>query len=410
MLVLDRDRKHLGPVRTTVQRRRINVGVVQRIGPGAVVVQRQRAVLPGDGGAGANRRRAAHGVGAGGLRHGQNCVLIGVRIVGQDVAGHNSDASYSVKGAACFGNRPGVGHRNRAVVGAVDGDGQGLVGRIGGAIPGRDREGNRQRVSCVQEIKVQIAGVEGPIDGQTGGVAVGIDGASCGQRCCNSGGQTGGNRLHRAGVCQCGGANGDRHRVIGIKVRHSKIAGQADVLRAGVHGLGHGRRIDDSAKHRRVVRSCHIYSQRAGCSCALRIRDGVVEHLGHCGCIVQRLRGRAAVVQHIDVAAVGLQIKRAIGAVDRGIGPRRAARRRLRGKGQSRLCTSAKAALRHGQPGVFSGVQIHPIGTRNTGKAARNSGRAANDTIFVHARGGRNHGDGRRVVGAGDGDSNGAVV
>ena len=227
--------------------------VVEGIGVGAVCVEGQGAVGSGD---------VAHGL------DGQDVMHVGIARHGygtgggeQRVLGHGS------RGSADGGR----------VVGAVDGDGQGIGGRtpvpvadgigerVGGRFPHAEPLHGGQAV--VERIGIRAVGGEGELAVKPG----------------------------------LGDLGGERQGVVNVRVlRGGQDSAGGDLRVFGDGGYGGGDCGD-------IVGAVDGHGQGAGGASALAVRHGVLENVGEGLSHAECLHGGQAVVERIGVGAVGVQ-------------------------------------------------------------------------------------------------------
>ena len=228
-------------------------GVVERVGVGAVGVQGQGSVKPGLGNLGGERQG-----------------VVDIRVLRQRQGSRCGDLS--VLGGRCGGCGDG-----RDVIGAPDGDGQGVG--AGAAVPVRDGIG--------EHVGGGFSGPE-PLDGGRGVVqridirAVRIQGqGAVGPRLV---------QLRREG-----------HGVVGIRVMgHGQGSRCQDLRVLGDGGDGGG----DSGC---VVGAVDGHGQGVGSRRAVPVRDGIGEHVGGGFPCPEPLDGGRGVVERVGVGAVGVQ-------------------------------------------------------------------------------------------------------
>src|SRR4029079_3251927 len=292
--------ERVGERAADIERLHAAVGVVDVVAVAAVGVELERAVVAGQvgadgagGGAELHRGDAERGVG-----------IVDVVVVAEHVAaGVGAGIGGAVRVDAGLVGTAGIGGGGRIVVGAVDGDRQrgGVAAALSVGNRVAERVGERAAdierlhaaVGVVDVVAVAAVGVElerAVVAGQ-----VGADGAG------------GGAELHR----------GDAERGVGIVdvvvVAEHVAAGvgagtrgavRVDAGLVGTAGIGCGGRI--------VVGAVDGDRQRGGVAAALSVGNRVAERVGERAADIERLHAAVGVVDVVAVAAVGVELERAV--------------------------------------------------------------------------------------------------
>ena len=233
-------------------------GIVERVGIGAVRPQGQTAIQPGF-------RRFGHEYG--------RVVDVRVRRRGQSAVEHGQRVFRHESERRADGGR---------VIGAVDGDGQGVG--TGAAVPVADGIG--------KDVSEGFAHAESLHDGQSvvEGVRVGAVGIE-------------GQAAVQPGLCRFGYEHGG---VVSVRVRgrgQDSGGGQLDVFLDAVRSSGDGGG---------VIGAVDSHGQGVGACTAVPIADGVGEGIGKLFTHAERLYRRQRIVQRVCVGTVGIEGQAAV--------------------------------------------------------------------------------------------------
>ena len=149
-------RKDVLPSVAIVQRHRIGIGIVERVGVATVRIEPQAAIGAGNGLADAGRP-SVH------LDDRQRRASVPIAVVGENIA-HDSIRR------RILGNRSGVIHARRRVIGASDGDGNRRRLRTAHAVAGQIGEAVLAGLAGSEALRIHISIVE-----RIGIGAIGID-------------------------------------------------------------------------------------------------------------------------------------------------------------------------------------------------------------------------------------------